>query len=170
MSVWSDIQKRSAGEVNRKEDEVQMKIEAKLASFRDELAPFTDLFLEKAKEAFKKNDRYTCAIFYTLYAIALNTDKIDDEDIVDFLKDRVFIPEGKISADLHLDDAQKKDLVEKIFDRSFYGFGHSIASLDFSQMENEHLPFETKTKSITFFDFIGICKQVKYWPDIRVIW
>ena len=169
MSVWNDIRKRGNGKQLRKEDEEQKKIEAEVTSFAEELASFADVYLKKAKDAFMNNDRYTCAIFYILYAIALNKDKLDIF-IKEFLEDVVFIPEGKVSRELSLDDNQKKALVDSIFDRSYYGFGHSIASFDFSPVENANLPFEAGSQCITFFDFIGICKQVDRWPDIRAIY
>lgn len=169
MSIWADIHRRSNGEQLRKEDEVQKKIEAEVTSFADELASYADVYLKKAKDAFLNNDRYTCAIFYTLYAIALNQEKIDIF-FKEFLEGIVFIPEGKVSAELTLAENQKLELVDSIFNRSS-GLGHSFIrlSFDFSAIEFSNIPFETTSKSCSFFDFIGICKQVDRWPDIRAI-
>ncbi|MBO4656562.1 MAG: hypothetical protein J5639_02195 [Bacteroidales bacterium] len=155
----------------RKEDAVEKAEKAELDAMIEGLGKNLDQFLIKAKEAFLENDRYTCAIFYTLYALALNKD-ILDIFFKDFLKDNVFIPDGNVSPDLTLDDSQKKNLVDSIFDRS-YGFGHMIVnnkpSFDFSAIEFVNFPFETTSKSISFFDFIGKCKQVDCCPDIRDI-
>lgn len=171
MSVWTDIQKRSAGEKIRKEDEAQMIIDAEVASFVKELASYADEYLKKAKDAFMNNDRYTCAIFYTLYAIALNKDKVDIF-FKEYLEGTVFIPDGIVSAELTLDENQKKELVDSIFKRSS-GLGYSLIrlSFDFSAIEFVNFPFETtsRSKGFSFFDFIGICKDVERYPDIRAI-
>ena len=176
-SIWSDIEDRSSGDKMRKEDiafaanEVEQAFdELELIDFQAEMARFADLFRIKAVEAFNKNDRYTCAIYYTLYAIALNKE-LKNIYTKWFLMERVFAPSLKVTTELSLDESQKKDVVDSIFDRASYdGFGRCIASLDFSMVENSNLPFETSSRSISFFDFIGICKKRDIWSDIRNIW
>lgn len=171
MSIWGDMLDKGLGEQIKKEDEVILKEEADLNELRERLVVHMNLFLKKAKEAFNENDRYTCAIFYSLFAIAVNKDKIDIF-IRDFLVKSVFVPDGKVTAKLSLDENQKKELVDSIFNRSSYdGLGHSfiLQSFDFSSIEFANLPFETTSKDISFFDFIGICKQVERWPDIHTI-
>jgi len=170
MSIWADIHKRSNGLADRTEDEVLKKTIAKLDSFRTEIAQYAESFLKMAQRAFNENDRYTCAIYYTLYAVALNKDRIDDEMIVDFLMERVFCPSSRVSTELSLDEAQKKAVVDSIFDRSPNGFRHAISSFDFSQVENNNLPFnELKNYYFSFYDFIGTCINENLIPDIRHI-
>ena len=170
-----DLRDVSIGRTVRMEDaadvanEIQLAFdELELADFQAEMALFADQFRINAVEAFNKNDRYTCAIFYTLYAIAMNQ-VLGDIYIKYFLLEKVFAPSSEVSPELSLDELQKKDVVDLIFDRSssISGFGWHIASLDFSLVENENLPFETNSHGITFFDFIGICKRPDIWPDIR---
>ena len=176
-SIWSQMIDRARGTVIRLEDiahaayEVDSAFdELELIEFQSEMAQSADLFRIKAVEAFNENDRYTCAIYYTLYAIALNKE-LKDIYIKHFLMERVFTPSLKVSDEISLDESQKKDVVDSIFDRSSYdGFGRCIAPLDFSMVENSNLPFETSSHSISFFDFIGICKKRDIWPDIRKIW
>ena len=188
--MWGQMYKRGAGEllpqekINLAQEEVFMALdELELIEFQAEMARFADLFRSKAVEAFNKNDRYTCAIYYTLLMIALNKE-LKDTLAVDVLKDfldppyikwflmvRVFAPSSKVTIELSLDESQKKEVVDAIFDRASHnGFGRCIAYLDFSMVENNNLPFATKSQCITFFDFIGICKDQERWPDIRKIW
>ena len=153
-----------ADEVNGAFDELE------LIEFQAEMARFADQFRIKAVEAFNKNDRYTCAIFYTLYAIALNKE-LKYLEVKYFLLDKVFIPSSKVTPELSLSESQKKEVVDLIFNRSsrYTGFGWYVASLDLSLVENENLPFATDSTCISFFDFIGICKNPAIWPDIRNI-
>jgi len=176
-SVWTLIYKRGAGELIRIEEaahaayEVELAFdEMELSEFLAEMSKYADQFRSKAIEAFNSNDRYTCAIYYTLYAISLNKE-LKDIYIKRFLMERVFIPLSKITPEITLEESQKKDVVNSIFDRSSVnGFGRRIASLDFRLVENDNLPFKTESRCFTFFDFIGACKDVARWPDIRKIW
>ena len=144
--------------------------ELELIEFQAEMARFADQFRINAVEAFNKNHRYTCAIFYTLYAIALNKE-LKHIHVKYFLLENVFSPSSEVTSELSLSESQKKEVVDSIFNRSsrYSGFGWYVASLDLSLVENENLPFETDSTDITFFDFIGICEHPEIWPDIRSI-
>ena len=89
MSIWTDIHRRSNGQQMRKEDAVEKAEKAELDAMIEGLGKNLDQFLIKAKEAFLENDRYTCAIFYTLYALALNKDILVDafSSSADFLSE-----------------------------------------------------------------------------------
>lgn len=176
-SPWAEMREISIGASVRMEnaanvaDEVNGAFdELELIEFQAEMARFADQFRIKAVEAFNKNDRYTCAIFYTLYAIALNKE-LKYLEVKYFLLDKVFIPSSEVTPELSLSESQKKEVVDLIFNRSsrYTGFGWYVASLDLSLVENENLPFETDSTGISFFDFIGICKNPDTWPNIRNI-
>ena len=176
-SVWMEVRMRSLGKTVSMEDTVCARDqvdeafdELELIEFQAEMAKFADQFRAKAVEAFNKNDRYTCAIFYTLYAIALNKD-LKHLYVKEFLLEKVFSPSSVVTPELSLDETQKKEVVDLIFTRAsrYSGFGWYIASLDLSMVENENLPFETDSTCITFFDFIGICNKPELLPDIRNI-
>ncbi len=183
-SPWVIINKRSQGIIISREDfadtvyQVDLAFdELELIEFQSEMNRFVDQFRIKAVEAFKKNDRYTCGIYYTLYAIAsnkelktINKEELKDINIKRFIMERVLAPSLIVTSEITLVESQKKDIVDSVFDRSsFFGFGRLIAPLDFSMVENNNLPFETNSNSITFFDFIGICKEQEFFPDIRNI-
>ena len=176
-SPWMELRKQSLGETvsienasNAAEQVDGAFDELELIEFQAEMARFADQFRIKAVEAFNKNNRYTCAIFYTLYAIALNKE-LKYLEVKYFLLDKVFIPSSEVTPELSLSESQKKEVVDLIFNRSsrYTGFGWYVASLDLSLVENENLPFETDSTCISFFDFIGLCKNPDRWPDIRSI-
>ena len=141
-----------------------------LAAFTDEMERLATQFRDKAKRAYWDNDRYSCAVYYTLNAIALNGGNIDDIGVMRYLMKNVFIPESKVTADLSLDESQKKQITESVFDRSSEGFGHMIQSLDFRQVEDGNLPFPfVSIVHVTFFDWIGICLDEKKYPILSEI-
>ena len=141
-----------------------------LSVFMDEMAKHGYQFRDKAKEAFWSNDRYSCALYYTLYTIAKNDGWVKDIGIKRFLMDRVFVPERKITADISLDETQKKAFVESVYDRSSpEGFGRIIKTLDFRQVENGNLPFFIANDEISFFDWIGICLNIEQYPVISEV-
>ena len=136
-----------------------------LAAFTDEMERLATQFRDKAKRAYWDNDRYSCAVYYTLYAIALNGGNIDDIGVMRYLKKNAFIPESKVTAGLSLNESQKKQITESVFDRSSEGFGHMIQSLDFRQVEDSNLPFPfVSIDHVTFFYWIGICLDEKSYP------
>lgn len=137
-----------------------------LAAFLDEMEKLADQFKEKAKKSYRENDRYSCAVYYTLYAIALNRKHIDDIGVVRYLRNNVFLS-GAITANLTLDESQKKQVAESVFDQSPEGLGHILQSLNFREVEDEHLPFLfISLKHVSFFDWIGICLDEKNYPDL----
>ena len=141
-----------------------------LAAFMDEMEKLASQFREKAKKAYWDNDRYSCAVYYALNAIALNGNNVDDIGIMRYLMKNVFIPETKVTADLTLDESQKKQIAESVFDRSSEGLGHMIQSLDFRQVEDGNLPFPfVFIDHVTFFDWIGICLDEKNYPILSEI-
>ena len=141
-----------------------------LAAFTDEMERHAAQFRDKTKRAYWDNDRYSCAIYYTLNAIALNGGNIDDIGIMRYLMKNVFIPESKVSADLSLNESQKKQITESIFDRSPEGFGHMIQSLDFRQVEDGNLPFLfISIDHVSFFNWIGICLDEKKYPILSEV-
>ena len=177
-TIWGQMMSIAYGETLRSEDiadvaqEVDIAFdELELMELQSEMAVFVDQFRMRAIEAFNKNDRYTCAIYYTLYAIAMNKDLKDDLYIKSFLMERIFTPSTKVTLDISLNDSQKKEVVDSIFKRSYKaGFGYYLQTLDLSLVECDNLPFETTNKhGMFFFDFIGICKRENIWPDIRTI-
>ena len=174
-SPWGKIRMKSLGQTVSIEDASYVREqvngafdELELIEFQAEMAKFAEQFRIKAVEAFNKNDRYTCAIFYTLYAIAMNKE-LKHLEIKRFLLQRVFSPSSEVTPELSLDESQKKEVVDLIFNRSsrYSGLGWYLTSLDFSLVENGNLPFETDSTGVTFFDFIGICRNPEIWPDIR---
>lgn len=172
-SIWAHMMRRSVGEEVSLEDigqagyEVDMAFDdLEMSVFQLEMAQYADQFRIKAIEAFNKNERYLCAIYYTLYAISLNKN-LKDIFIKTFLMEQVFAPSLTVTAELSLDEAQQKEVVDCIFNRSSIAFGGCINSLDFSMVENKNIPFNVSGTSYSFFDFIGICKSPNVWPDIR---
>ena len=155
-------------EVASAQEEVEMAFDEKeLTEFQAEMASFADQFLEKAKVAFNKNDRYACAIFYTLYAVALNKE-LKDIHIKRFLMARVFTPSPKVTTELSLDESQQKEVVDCIFDMSCYNsFGTILLSLDLSQVERKNFPFNSFGQDFSFFDFILICKMKDIIPVVK---
>ena len=136
-----------------------------LGAFIDEMERCATQFRDKAKSAYWDNDRYSCAVYYTLNAIALNGGNIDDIGVMRYLMKNVFILESKVTADLSLNESQKKQITESVFDRSPEGFGHMIQSLDFRQVEDGNLPFPfVSIDHVTFFNWIGICLDEKSYP------
>jgi hypothetical protein len=136
-----------------------------LGAFIDEMERCATQFRDKAKRAYWDNDRYSCAVYYTLNAIALNGGNIDDIEVMRYLMKNVFILESKVTADLSLNESQKKQITESVFDRSPEGFGHMIQSLDFRQVEDGNLPFPfVSIDHVTFFNWIGICLDEKSYP------
>jgi len=168
MGIFNAGIERNQGNGEKEEDRVAKAIQDELNAFLAELKNYSGSFLDKAIDAFSNNDRYTCAIFYTLWAISLNS-KLEDIVIKEYLSRNVFAPSNCVTIDLSLDENQKKDVVDSAFDRSIYVFGGILSSLDLSLSEDEHLPFNTRNRDISFFDFIGICKKQDIWPDIRQI-
>lgn len=136
-----------------------------LSAFMDQMAKHGYQFRDKAKSAYWDNDRYSCAVYYALYAIAINADNVDDIGIMRYLMKNVFIPESKVTADLSLDESQKKQIAESVFDRSPEGFGHLIQPLIFREVEDGNLPFPfVSIDHVMFFDWIGICLDEKKYP------
>ena len=148
--------------------EVEMAFdEIELTEFQAEMASFADQFREKAKDALEKNDRYACAIFYTLYAVALNKE-LKDIYIKRFLMARVFTPSPKVTTELSLDESQQKEVVDCIFDMSRYNsIGPILLSLDLSQVERNNFPFQSCGQDFSFFDFILICKMKDIIPVVK---
>lgn len=149
-------------------NEVEMALdEIELTEFQAEMASFEKQFLEKATDALEKNDRYACAIFYTLYAVAKNKE-LKDIHIKRFLMERVFTPSPIVTTELSLDESQQKEVVDCIFDMSYYNsFGTILLSLDLSQVERKSFPFKPFGQDFSFFDFILICKMKDIIPVVK---
>lgn len=148
--------------------EVEMAFdEIELTEFQAEMASFADQFRKKAEVAFNNNDRYACAIFYTLYAVALNKE-LKDIYIKRFLMARVFTPSPKVTTELSLDESQQKEVVDCILDMSRYdSIGPILLSLDLSQVERNNFPFKPCGQDFSFFDFILICKMKDIIPVVK---
>ncbi|MBQ3882212.1 MAG: hypothetical protein II730_06895, partial [Bacteroidales bacterium] len=165
-SIGNNTPRRSNGSLTPKEEAEQ----AELSTFMDEMAGYATQFLSNAKKAFWDNDRYSCAVYYTLLAIAKNQEEVKDIEIKRFLMENVFFKDSKVTADLSLDESQKKKVSEAVFDRSSNrSLGYLIRSLDFRQVEKGHLPFFISLDDVTFFDWIGICLNKVDYPDLFMI-
>lgn len=90
------------------------------AQFLTDMSKYTDVFREKAINAFKNNDRYSCAIYYMLYTVAINYNHTGmDIYIKEYLLNNVFFPDSIVKPELTIEEGKKKEIVDDIFNRSY---------------------------------------------------